>query len=154
MSEPNTIIPSHGKRRFDVWFSHLFVFVFFQKLEADFEQDFRCQPLHIPIHSIAFFLFGHFHSNSYHQKKSPPPPNKLLSNSYILPKKATPPPFVDLSIGLVMQFHKTFKRLKQYDSITLRVGPHEVSTLSMTRLVKNHRHLGLKLQQREIIGNH
>ena len=49
-----------------------------------------------------------------------------------------------------MQFHKTFKRLKQYDSITLRVGPHEVSTLSMTRLVKNHRHLGLKLQQREI----
>lgn len=40
---------------------------------------------------------------------------------------------------LVMQFHKTFKRLKQYDSITLRVGPHEVSSLSMTRLVKNHR---------------
>lgn len=40
-----------------------------------------------------------------------------------------------------MQFHKTFKRLKQYDSITLRVGPHEVSSLSMTRLVKNHRSL-------------
>ena len=38
-----------------------------------------------------------------------------------------------------MQFHKTFKRLKQYDSITLRVGPNEVSTNSMTRLVKNHR---------------
>ncbi|CAK9032815.1 F-box only protein 10 [Durusdinium trenchii] len=40
---------------------------------------------------------------------------------------------------LVMQFHKIFKRLKQYDSITLRVGPNEVSTASMTRLVKNHR---------------
>ncbi|CAJ1361492.1 unnamed protein product [Effrenium voratum] len=40
---------------------------------------------------------------------------------------------------LVMQFHKIFKRLKQYDAITLRVGPNEVSTSSMTRLVKNHR---------------
>ena len=43
-----------------------------------------------------------------------------------------------------MQFHKTFMRLKQYDSITLRVGPHEVSSLSMTRLVKNHRHLAIE----------
>mmetsp|Transcript_53940 Transcript_53940/g.101133 ORF Transcript_53940/g.101133 Transcript_53940/m.101133 type:complete len:474 (-) Transcript_53940:183-1604(-) len=40
---------------------------------------------------------------------------------------------------LVMQFYKIFKRLKQYDSITLRVGPDEVSTASMTRLVRNHR---------------
>ncbi|CAE7736196.1 FBXO10 [Symbiodinium sp. CCMP2592] len=40
---------------------------------------------------------------------------------------------------LVMQFFKTFKRLKRFDSITLRVGPDEVSTASMTRLVKNHR---------------
>ncbi|CAE7170573.1 FBXO10 [Symbiodinium pilosum] len=40
---------------------------------------------------------------------------------------------------LVMQFYKTFKRLKRYDSITLRVGPDEVSTTSMTMLVKNHR---------------
>ena len=30
-------------------------------------------------------------------------------------------------------------RLKQTDAITLRVGPNEVSTASMTRLVKNHR---------------
>ena len=86
VSEPNTIIPSHGKRRFDVWFSHLFVFVFFQKLEADFEQDFRCQPLHIPIHSIAFFLFGHFHSNSYHQKKSPPPKQTSFKFLYFTKK--------------------------------------------------------------------
>ncbi|CAK9071295.1 unnamed protein product [Durusdinium trenchii] len=40
---------------------------------------------------------------------------------------------------LVIQFHKIFKRLKQTDAITLRVGPNEVSTASMTRLVKNHR---------------
>lgn len=35
-----------------------------------------------------------------------------------------------------MQFHKIFKRIKQYDPITLRVGPNEVSTNSMTRLVR------------------
>lgn len=40
---------------------------------------------------------------------------------------------------LVIHFHQIFKQLKQSDPITLRVGPNEVSTASMTRLVKNHR---------------
>ena len=40
---------------------------------------------------------------------------------------------------LRIHFHQIFKKLKQSDPITLRVGPNEVSTASMTRLVKNHR---------------
>lgn len=39
----------------------------------------------------------------------------------------------------VIHFHQIFKKLKQSDPITLRVGPNEVSTASMTRLVRNHR---------------
>ena len=35
---------------------------------------------------------------------------------------------------LVIQCHQIFKRLKQNDPITLRVGPQEVSSPSMTRL--------------------
>lgn len=38
-----------------------------------------------------------------------------------------------------IHFHQIFKKLKQSDPITLRVGPNEVSTASMTRLVRNHR---------------
>eukprot|EP00438_Fugacium_kawagutii_P030425 Skav216210 [mRNA] locus=scaffold238:169109:196968:- [translate_table: standard] len=40
---------------------------------------------------------------------------------------------------LRIRFHDIFKKLKQSDPITLRVGPNEVSSASMTRLVKNHR---------------
>eukprot|EP00931_Biecheleriopsis_adriatica_P104671 TRINITY_DN79313_c0_g1_i1.p1 TRINITY_DN79313_c0_g1~~TRINITY_DN79313_c0_g1_i1.p1 ORF type:complete len:482 (+),score=112.67 TRINITY_DN79313_c0_g1_i1:116-1561(+) len=40
---------------------------------------------------------------------------------------------------LVIKFHQTFKALKASDSITMRIGADETSTVSMTRLVKNHR---------------
>ena len=48
--------------------------------------------------------------------------------------------FADLKTCHVrIHFHQIFKKLKQSDPITLRVGPNEVSTASMTRLVRNHR---------------
>jgi len=40
---------------------------------------------------------------------------------------------------LVMQFHQTFKALKASDSILMHTGPDETSTMSMVRLVRNHR---------------
>lgn len=40
---------------------------------------------------------------------------------------------------LRIRFYDIFKKLKQSDPITLRVGPNEVSSASMTRLVRNHR---------------
>ena len=46
---------------------------------------------------------------------------------------------LEVALWLRIHFHQIFKQLKQSDPITLRVGPNEVSTASMTRLVKNHR---------------
>jgi len=40
---------------------------------------------------------------------------------------------------LVMQYWKTFGLIKQYDSITARTGPDEVSVASVTKLVRNER---------------
>lgn len=39
----------------------------------------------------------------------------------------------------VQHYYRTFRRVKQFDPLTLAVGPQEASTASMTRLVQNDR---------------